>query len=116
MILAKVKSGEYHLIVSPVHIEEIRSISNTFERIELYERLEKLAKSLNIDLSAVKQRAEELCNLNFGVADAAHVAYAEKCGAEFVSCDDALIKKSLKHGIQVWCGNPIDFCQKDKLK
>jgi predicted nucleic acid-binding protein len=116
LILSKVKRGEFHLIVSPIHTEEILSISDPVERIELQERLESLAKPLNIALEPVKDRAEELCKLNFGVADAAHVAYAEKCGAEFVSCDDSLIKKCSKHGIKVWCGNPIAFCEKEKLK
>jgi hypothetical protein len=33
-------------------------------------------------------RAEELVRLSFGVADAAHLAFAEFYGAEFVTCDE----------------------------
>jgi predicted nucleic acid-binding protein len=116
LILAHVKRGEFDLIVSPVHIEEILSISDLFERIELQERLAKLAKPVTLDLNAVKERAEELCKLNFGIADAAHVAYAEKCNSDFISCDDALIKRCSKHNIRVWCGNPIAFCEREHLK
>lgn len=54
--------------------------------------------------------------MKFGVADAAHVAFAEQCGADFISCDDALVKKCLGNGIQVWCGNPVAFCEKEGLR
>lgn len=116
LILSKVKRGEFNLVVSPVHIEEISSIPDIVERIELQMRLEELAKPVKLDLAGVKKRAEELCTLKFGVADAAHVAYAERCESEFISCDDALIKKCLKHKIKVWCGNPLAFCDKENLQ
>jgi predicted nucleic acid-binding protein len=50
------------------------------------------------------------------VADAAHIAFAEKTGASFISCDDRLVRKCLKHKIEVWCGNPVAFCEKEELK
>jgi predicted nucleic acid-binding protein len=49
-------------------------------------------------------------------ADAAHVAFVEIVGAEFISCDDKLVKKCKKYKIKIWCGNPIDFCVKEDLK
>ncbi len=94
LILSKVDIGLFNLISSPVHLEEISSISDTFERHELLGRLERLAKTVNINVEKTKERAEELYRLNFSVADAAHVAYAEKSGAEFISCDDALLKNA----------------------
>ena len=69
-----------------------------------------------VNSSTVRERAEELYCLKLGVADAAHVAFAEQCGAEFISCDDSLIKKCLRHGIKTWCGNPVAFCEKEKLR
>jgi predicted nucleic acid-binding protein len=68
------------------------------------------------DLSKISTRAEELYQLGFGVADAAHLAFAEFHGAEFISCDDRLIKKSLSHQIGVWCGSPLAFCEKEGLR
>ena len=69
-----------------------------------------------MDSAAAKRRAEELYDLNFGIADAAHVASAEQCGAEFISCDDSLIKKCLRHNIKIWCGDPVAFCEKERLR
>ncbi len=101
LILSKIKAGRYKLVVSPVHREEIEAISYTFERIELQARLATLGQSIKADMAAIRRRAEDLTDLSFGVADAAHVAFAEQCRAEFVSCDDALIRKCSKHKIGV---------------
>ena len=67
-------------------------------------------------MAAARNRAEELHNLKFGVADVAHVAFAEQWDAEFVSCDDSLIRKCSRHNIEIWCGNPVAFCEKEKLR
>lgn len=99
LILSKVKNEEYRLVVSPIHWEEIKAISGNFERIELQERLQALGEFVTVDLAVARNRAEELYDLKFGVADAAHVAFAEQCGAEFISCDDSLLKKCLRHNI-----------------
>ena len=96
--------------------EEIKAISDIFERTDLQERLKTLGKSVNVDLAIARKRSEELYDLNFGVADAAHIAFAEQCGAEFISCDDSLIKKCSRHNIKIWCGNPVAFCEKEGLK
>ena len=68
------------------------------------------------EIAEIKKRAEEFYKLKFGVADAAHVAFAEHCGAEFISCDDSLLKKCYKHKVKVWCGNPVTFCEKEEIK
>jgi len=116
LILSKVKNEDYRLIVSPIHREEIKAISEIFEKIDLQERLKTLGKSIKVDLASVRKRAEELCDLNFGVADAAHIAFAEQCGAEFISCDDSLIKRCSRQNIKIWCGNPVAFCEKERLR
>jgi len=116
LIVSNVRSEKYRLVASPVHWEEIKAISDIFERTELQERLKTLGKSVNIDLAIARKRAEELYGLNFGVADAAHIAFAEQCGAEFISCDDSLIKKCSRHNIKIWCGNPVAFCEKEGLR
>ena len=116
LILSKVKNGEYTLSVSPVHWEEIKAISEIFERIDLQERLRTMGKPIKTDLDIARKRADELCQLNFGIADAAHVAFAEQGGAEFISCDDSLIKKCLRHNVKIWCGNPVAFCEKEVLR
>ena len=116
LILSKVRGEKYRLVASPIHWEEIKDISDIFERTELQERLKTLGKSVNVDLAVTRKRAGELYDLNFGVADAAHIAFAEQCGAEFISCDDFLIKKCSRHNIKIWCGNPVAFCEKEDLR
>ena len=116
LILSKIRNEEYELVVSPIHWEEIEAISDIFERIELQERLKSLGKSISTDLASARKRAEELCGLNFGLADAAHIAFAEQCGAEFISCDDSLVKRCSRHNIKIWCGNPVAFCEKEELR
>ncbi len=44
------------------------------------------------------------------------MAFAESYGAEFITCDDNLLKKSLMHKIAVWCGSPVAFCEKEGLR
>lgn len=116
LILSRVRDSEYTLVVSPVHWEEIKGISESFERIDLQERLRTMGKPVKADLDIARKRADELCELSFGIADAAHVAFAEQDGAEFIGCDDSLIKKCLRHNVKIWCGNPVAFCEKEGLR
>jgi len=67
-------------------------------------------------MQETRKRAEQLVKLGFGIADAAHVAYAEISRADFITCDDKLIKKCHRHNIDVWCGDPIQFCVKEELR
>lgn len=115
LILSKTKKGKYRLVVSPVHFKEIEGIPETYERIELQAILEMLGEPVKANLTKVRERAKELVRLNFGIADAAHVAFAEHANAEFITCDDILIKKCLNHKISVWCGSPVSFCEKEGI-
>lgn len=116
LILSNIKEGKYAFVVSPVHSKEIEAIPEAHERIELQAILEILGKPTKVNLTKVREKAEELVKLNFGIADAAHVAFAEQANAEFVTCDDILIKKCSNHRIAVWCGSPVSFCEKEGLK
>ncbi len=104
------------MLVSPGHREEIGVIEDELERTQLIVILEMLGNPIDVDLLKTRQRAEELVNLGFGVADAAHVAFAEVAGADFISCDKKLIKKCLREKVKVWCGNPVGYCEKEDLK
>ncbi len=116
LILAKVKEGIYQMVVSPVHIKEIEAIPDGIERIQLLSLLEKYGIKAEVNLKQVRKRAEKLVKLRFGIADAAHVAFAEAVRADFISCDDKLVKKCKKFITEIWCGNPVDFCLKEELK
>ncbi len=91
-------------------MKEIEAVTDEIEKTRLMILLEELGNKANVDLFKARQRAESLINCGFGVADAAHVAFAEECGAKFITCDDRLIKKCKKHNIKIWCDNPTMFC------
>ena len=116
LILSKARQGRYRVLVSPVHAKEIESISDPVERIELQTILAIVGQPVPADRSKANTRAEELVKLGFGIADAAHVSFAEQAEASFISTDDRLIKKCLKHKIAVWCGNPVAFCEKEEIR
>lgn len=116
LILANVRNGCFKFLVSPVHRKEIEAITATIERLELLAVLEEYGERANVDLTAARERAEDLYLLGFGVADAAHVAFAELAGADLISCDDKLLKLCRRNGIAIWCGDPVLFCAKEDLK
>ncbi len=36
--------------------------------------------------------------------------------AVFISCDEKLLKKCARYGMNTWCCNPVAFCEKEGLK
>ena len=87
-----------------------------YERATLQAIVERHGIPAAVDRTVTRERAEELVAAGFGVADAAHVAFAEKSGAAFVSCDDKLLNKCARHVVGIWCGNPVAYCEKEKLR
>lgn len=116
LILENVRNKKLKLAVSPVHHKEIRSIPDVAERIEILTMLENYGELVKVDVVEALIKAEKLFEDGFGVADAAHVAFAEAAGADFVTCDDRLLKRCLKSGLIIWCGDPLQFCHKENLK
>jgi len=116
MILKAVEAGRYQMLYSPVHNLEISAISTDHERVDLLLLLKGMALECEVDKRTARVRAEELVGKGFGIADAAHLAFSEAAQADFISCDDNLLKKCKKIKLQVWTGNPIAFCDKEDLK
>ncbi len=116
LILSKVREGGLRLLISSAHWKEIEAIPDVIERIELEAILDQLGLPIKGDLSKIRARAEDLAKLGFGVADSVHVAFAESSGAQFITCDEKLLRKCSTHRIKVWCGNPVSFCEKEGLK
>jgi len=116
LILANIRKNKYKLAISPVHIFEINAIPEIYERIHIRTILDELGELIKIDITDTRQRAEELVQKGFGVADAAHIAFAEKSNITFITCDDLLLKKCLRNKIGIWCTNPIAFCEKEGLR
>jgi predicted nucleic acid-binding protein len=116
LILSKVRQGLYGMLVSPVHHREIEAIEDAVERIELQQLLASLGKPMNVDKLKTSARAEQLIRSGIGIADAAHLAFAEQSGASFISSDDRLLKKCARMVTSIWCGNPVAFCEKEELR
>ncbi len=116
LILSKVRAEHFEFMKSPVHIKEISSITDDFERIELLNLLNIYGNKDKYNSSEVRKRAEDLVEKKFGPADAAHVAFAEHLKSYFISCDDKLLKACKKNQITVHCLNPVAFCEMENLR
>jgi len=65
----------------------------------------------------VRMRTRQWMGRGLSVADAAHLAFAEAAGADFVSCDDRLLRRATRSGkTRVWVGDPVAFCLKEDLR
>lgn len=101
---------------SKVHLIEINVIDDDFERIDLLELLDNYGKSVKIDENKLKLRIIDLLSYNFGIADAAHIAFSEIYGSIFITCDDKLLNKCHKFITLIKCYNPLSFCESENLK
>ena len=116
LILQHARDKHLRLLLSPAHYHEIGAIPDVIERLELLCIVIHLGEQIKADSHAARLRAEELVRRGFGIADAAHVAYAEAGGADFITCDDKLLKKCSKTDLSIWHGDPLQFCSKENLK
>lgn len=117
LIINAVHDERFVMYWSPVHEDEIAGMKNVSEKEEVYMVLYALGKpaATLIDIQQAQKRAEFLSHRRFGLADAAHVAYAEACGCAFICCDDELLKLCRKWLVKIWFGTPIDFCKQEGL-
>ena len=117
MILREIEKNVYNMVYSPMHEIEISAISDEGEREDLLYLISRIAVRMEQAGSYTRKRADNFVDTGFGVADAAHLAYAEKAAAYFISCDGKLIKKCAKSSeIQIWAGSPIMFCEEEDIK
>ena len=90
-------------------------IDNDFERNELITLLKKIGSFINPgNKSVLENRANELHIKGLGIADAAHLSFAENNADFFITCDDQLIKKGNKYS-KLTIINPVEFCIKENL-
>ena len=87
LILQALQDARYTMVVSPVHF-----------------------------VAAARARSEGLRARKFGLADAAHVAFAEATTDVFISCDDRLVKKCRREKVAVTTMNPVEFTIVEDLK
>lgn len=94
----------------------VTSKSDAEERREILTVLEKLGTAAECDIVAARARAEDLHSKRFGLADAAHVAFAEATADFFLTCDDRLVKKCKREKVGVPTVNPVEFIIAEDLK
>jgi predicted nucleic acid-binding protein len=116
LIMDKIKEGEYTAVLSEVHLAELYAIKQLWLRTEALLIAQKFEKVEVSDVTPLRDKAEALYFDGFGVADAAHLAYAEVIADFFVSCDDRLIRKSLKQQLQLVVLSPVEFVMRESLR
>lgn len=116
LILQAIQDSKYEMIVSPVHIEEINAITDAQAQGEISALLTQLGTGAQYNLVATRARAEYLYAKKFGIADAAHVAFAETTSDFFISCDDRLLKKCKRESVAVEAMNPVEFVLFEDLR
>jgi len=116
LILQALQAARYTMVVSPVHFEEANTINDVEERRDVVVVLERLGTAADCDVAAARARAENLHFRQFGIADAAHVAFAEAAADFFISCDDRLVKKCKREKLRVPTVNPVEFTIAEDLK
>ena len=65
---------------------------------------------------AIRARADEFYEFGLGVADAAHLAFAEACADICISCDSRFVKQALKVSRNLVVFTPLQFCGKEDLR
>lgn len=116
LIIENIRTGMIKMIVSPVHFREIGATSDAIERAKVFYILDNYGETIKVNMAEARCKADQLFESGFGVADAAHVAFAEAAMADFVTCDDRLLKRCLKSNLNIWCGDPLQYCLKEDIK
>ena len=117
LIIARVKTDLYVLTYSQIHEEELRPTPDEAMSVEISKLFKTFGEDAArlVDFTVVEPRGYDLADRGLGIGDAFHLAYAEICHADFITCDDDLLRKCRKQDIDIWYGTPIDFCKKEGL-
>jgi predicted nucleic acid-binding protein len=114
LILRRIETGLYSAAVSPAHYKEIGAIREISERLEMESMLSRIDKSCECDLIQARHRAETLIDMGLGIADAAHIAFAEQLAEFFITCDDKLLKRCSQTALRIAAISPLEFIAKEE--
>jgi predicted nucleic acid-binding protein len=114
LILKRIETGLYRAVVSLVHYKEVGAIRETNERLEMESLLRRLDESCECDLTQTRHRAEALIDIGFGIADAAHLAFAEQLAEFFITCDDKLLKRCKQTILRITAMSPLEFIAREE--
>jgi len=116
LLLSHVGAAHLILMVSPAHEVEINAIDDPAEREHLVSMLRQMGQRIAFDPKHTRNRAEDLTQQGLGPADAAHLAFAEEAEADFITCDDRLLRQCERVRPSVWFGTPVAFCDEENLR
>ena len=117
LILRHIEIGRYRAAVSPVHFNEASAIHERQERMEVTALLERLAiPEIECNADTARARATALHAVGLGVADAAHVAFAEQMADCFITCDDNLLKRCRRIGLKIAAMSPLEFVANEEVQ
>ncbi len=66
-------------------------------------------ENVNCDLQRAQKRALFLRENGIGIADSAHVAFAEQLADCFITCDDKLLKRCHMIDLKIPVMSPVEF-------
>jgi predicted nucleic acid-binding protein len=115
LIMSHVDQGKYVAVASPVHFAEVADIDDIYQRIELEQLLGRCSAKATYS-AIVGERARNLVKCRIGVADAAHVAFAEGSADIFITCDKDLIRRCRTSHVKIEVCSPLEFVTKEELK
>jgi len=115
LIMNHIDQGRYVVVGSPVHFAEVADINDVYQRVEIEQLLERFHVKANYS-AVVRERAESLVRSRFGIADAAHVAFAEGSADIFITCDKVLIKRCRSIRVKLEAYSPVEFVMKEGLR
>jgi hypothetical protein len=110
IILKNIELKKLKLISSPMIEEELNSITEIKEKLSVEYLIQIYSVQPRYDLKLARIRTEDFIKLKLGIADAAHLAFAEQFSDYLISCDDKFIKKSKRTNSKTKVINPIEFC------
>lgn len=116
LILSHVRAHTLQMVVSPVHFSEASANPDLARREHVQLLLRDVGTEVVVDMAQARSRAEQLLRLGLGAADAAHVAFAELAGCDFVTVDDRLLRQLRRFGAKIWFGAPTTYCDKEDLR
>ena len=116
LIMSHIDQGRYVAVASPVHFAEVDDIDDVYQRVEVEKLLERFLANGKHSAVAVRERAETLVRSKFGVADAAHVAFAEVMADVFISSDKDLVKRCRACRVKIAVYSPLEFVAAEELR
>jgi len=117
LILEAIRQHQYELVVSPVHFQEIKCIEDDQERIEIEQFINLFGNQiLSENKNIAKSRTLFFCEKGLGVADAAHLVFAEISANCLISCDDRFVKRGRKVAKDCLICGPVEFCEMEGLR